>query len=56
MDFILPPVGIRTLDPKFLYLWGFEDTRLNDEDAGDICFYNFPLIPQHYSKYNFLST
>ena len=41
MDLILPPVGIRTLDPYLLYLLGFKYTRLNDEDAGDICFYNF---------------
>ena len=41
MDFILPSVGIRTLDPKLLYLIGFEDARLNDEDTGDICFYYF---------------
>ena len=27
--------------PYLLYLWGFEDTGLNDEHAGDICFYNF---------------
>lgn len=30
MDFILPPVGIQPQDPYLLYLWGFEDTGLND--------------------------
>ena len=43
MDFILPHVGIRTLDPYLLYLLGFEDARLNDEHAGHICFNYFHL-------------
>ena len=41
MDFILPHVGIWTLDPNFLYLIGYNYAWLNDEHAGDICFYNF---------------
>ena len=34
MGFYSVPVGIRTLDPYLLYLWGFEDAGLNDEHAG----------------------
>ena len=41
MDLILPPVGIRTLDPYLLYLWGFEDTRLNDEHAIELIILKF---------------
>ena len=53
-------VGIRTLDPKFLNLIGFEDARLNDEHAieliilkfdnsgliKDLLDLSFPLLPQ----------
>ena len=41
MYIILPPVGIRTLDPKFLYLIGFEDARLNDEHAIELIILKF---------------
>ena len=54
------PVGIRTPRPYLLYLWGFEDTRLNDEHAieliilkfdnsgliKDLLDLSFPLLPQ----------
>ena len=41
MDFILPPIGIRTLNPKFLNLIGFEDARLNDEHAIELIILKF---------------
>ena len=31
----MSPVGIRTLDPKFLYLIGYNYAGINDEHAGD---------------------
>ena len=34
-------VGIRTLDPKFLNLIGFEDARFNDEHAIELIILKF---------------
>ena len=37
----MSPVGIRTLDPQFLYLIGYNYAGLKDEHAGDMCLYYF---------------
>ena len=36
----MSPVGIRTLDPKFLYLIGYNYAGLKDEHTGDGCLYD----------------
>ena len=57
---LIHSLGIRTQDPKLLYLIGFEDARLNDEHAieliilkfdnsgliKDLLDLSFPLLPQ----------
>ena len=36
----MSPVGIRTLDPNFLYLIGYNYAGLKDEHTGDGCLYD----------------